>query len=124
MRLTRILLGGVLLVETRFGLVVGYVIRPCCNTITRPGTSRLVYGGEVSQMVVVAGTLVILILTWLILLIGSLLDCSCFRCYFFCRNAVIFNFGAGDNNKDVDSELTAAVPSQYVAKGAANCLEA
>eukprot|EP01084_Bolivina_argentea_P309581 535527_1 len=52
MRLTRILLGGVLLVETRFGLVVGYVIRPCCNAITRPGTSRLVYGGEQKEQLI------------------------------------------------------------------------
>ncbi len=58
MRLTRILLGGILLVATRFRLVVVYGIRPYCNSITRPGTSRLEYGGEVSAMIVFAALVI------------------------------------------------------------------
>ncbi len=50
MRLTRILLEGLLLVEAQFGLLVVYGVRPYCNSISRPGTSHFLYGGrEVSQ---------------------------------------------------------------------------
>ncbi len=120
MRLTRILLWGVLFIETRFfGLVVGYGIKPYYSTITRPSTSHLVYGSKVSEMMVVAALVIVIdidmvdSIAW-VFVVGLIVVIHHVNLY----------FGAGENKKDLTSELTTPILSQSVKKGAVGCLEA